>query len=63
MKEMAAQIVTKWQGFLDVYGWYIVAFLLGVLVAAGIWMVKHPEDFFIIEEEDKENEKPVRADK
>ena len=63
MKEMAAQIVAKWQGFLDVYGWYIIAFLLGALITMIVWMVKHPEDFYTIKEEEKEDEESVRADK
>lgn len=61
MKEFVAAFMPRWQSFLDSYGWYIVAFLLGALITAGIWMVKHPEDFYYIEEE-KDNEEPVRAD-
>ena len=62
MKEMSAEIVTKWQGFLDSYGWPIVAFLLGALITMIVWMVKHPEDFYTIKEEEKKDEEPVRAD-
>ena len=51
------------QDWIANYGWYAIAVLSGALVTMIAWMVKHPEDFYTIEEEDEENEKPVRADK
>ena len=56
MKQVIAEFMPRWQSFLNAYGWYIVAFLLGVLITAGIWMVKHPEDFWTVEDEDQTRE-------
>ena len=62
MKELIAGFMPRWQDFLNSYGWPIVAFLLGALITMIVWMVKHPEDFYTIEEEEKKDEEPVRAD-
>ena len=63
MKELISGFMPHWQDFLNSYGWPIVAFLLGALITMIVWMVKHPEDFYTIKEEEKEDEEPVRADK
>ena len=35
-------------------GWCVTAFLIGVIAVCGVWMWKHPEDFFTIEDEEPE---------
>ena len=33
------------------WGWYIAAFLMGVISCMVVWMIKRPEDFFKIDDD------------
>ena len=46
-------MTTMMEFFAD-YGWYIAALLTGAVITLTVWLFRHPEDFFWVEEDDEQ---------